>query len=725
MLDNSHQRIPIKTAGISLARGKPASVKYKKQGVVTGVFKKKNMDNNLSMLLKITDSDNKIYGKYFALSTGKEDYDITFYPEGGYLLTGTACRVAFKALDRSGNSLYVKISLLDDNGNTILTDSTFHCGMGSFSFTPKAGQHYRVWATNKQGLSKLFELPEPQNSAHALSITDFKDKLQISILAAQNAPDEKLFLLLHLRGAVLYAGWVDGNNGRAVELVKGLYPLGLVQCLLLDKQMNPVSERLCFIANRLTPNCTFETDKAVYGKKEHITATITLTDRQGNPVKGNLSVAITDQALGVADTSHSIQSTLLLTSELRGRIETPSFYFSENERAPKALDLLLMTQRWRRYRLAEIIKGKMDTARLLPERYFSLSGKLESKKPFKDGETGIVKVSNLYIGLNKTLRTRPDGTFDLDSLEFEEGTPIGVTGLKKNQNSSLPAYGKKKFNIEIKKDTFPIKPFSMPQALIAKQTCMRDKTILPVVAYYAGFRHFFLNQVTVKPSYPGSENDRELDKQDIAKLNCSNAWELLDYLGIKMGNNEAGILSGTYKNQMVDPNIESGSINWAMFNYFSLSDFQTINFYRVDEVTYDLLSFIVSPTKEYYRNTNVYILDIKLNPAFDLHQLELMYHWSFYENTIYSKIRTDIYPLGYQAPVEFYAPRYENTSPEEIPPPDFRPTIFWKPDIQTDSTGRAEFSFYSSDSPGNYTVVIEGLTEKGEIIYTVKKINIR
>jgi hypothetical protein len=81
-------------------------------------------------------------------------------------------------------------------------------------------------------------------------------------------------------------------------------------------------------------------------------------------------------------------------------------------------------------------------------------------------------------------------------------------------------------------------------------------------------------------------------------------------------------------------------------------------------------------------------------------------------------------PLGYQKPVEFYAPKYETLAARQSPIPDYRTTIFWKPDVVLSYDGEARFEFYSSDYPTTYSVVIEGLTSEGKIVRQVEKITV-
>ena len=79
-----------------------------------------------------------------------------------------------------------------------------------------------------------------------------------------------------------------------------------------------------------------------------------------------------------------------------------------------------------------------------------------------------------------------------------------------------------------------------------------------------------------------------------------------------------------------------------------------------------------------------------------------------------------VLPLGYQKPVEFYAPKYD--TPAQNTKPGLRTTIHWQPNITTDENGTASFSFYTADAPATYTVVIEGITEDGKIVYKRDKI---
>ena len=86
-------------------------------------------------------------------------------------------------------------------------------------------------------------------------------------------------------------------------------------------------------------------------------------------------------------------------------------------------------------------------------------------------------------------------------------------------------------------------------------------------------------------------------------------------------------------------------------------------------------------------------------------------------------IKHFINTLGFQKPAEFYAPKYE--TPAENVKPDLRTTIHWQPNITTDEHGKASFSFYTANAPATYTVVIEGVTADGKIMYKRDKIVVK
>ena len=100
------------------------------------------------------------------------------------MLADTPCRTAYKVLDVSGNSIDATLQLIDEQGNVMAESKTLYAGMGAFTFTPKKWKKYSVQVLNKQGIRKIFELPQVQESAYGIVVQSRKKDIQISINSA-------------------------------------------------------------------------------------------------------------------------------------------------------------------------------------------------------------------------------------------------------------------------------------------------------------------------------------------------------------------------------------------------------------------------------------------------------------------------------------------------------------------------------------------------------------
>ncbi len=73
------------------------------------------------------------------------------------------------------------------------------------------------------------------------------------------------------------------------------------------------------------------------------------------------------------------------------------------------------------------------------------------------------------------------------------------------------------------------------------------------------------------------------------------------------------------------------------------------------------------------------------------------------------------YQTGTTAKV-FLAPQYADEQTKKSPFPDFRTTLYWNPNVETGKTG-STFSFYTSDTRGEYDVVVNGISREGKVLF--------
>lgn len=71
-------------------------------------------------------------------------------------------------------------------------------------------------------------------------------------------------------------------------------------------------------------------------------------------------------------------------------------------------------------------------------------------------------------------------------------------------------------------------------------------------------------------------------------------------------------------------------------------------------------------------------------------------------------------PRGFLRIRQFYSPNYDNKD-EQIAYKDLRVTIFWEPNIVTDSLGKAHISFFTADREANYLNLLQGVGDLGKL----------
>ncbi|KAA2665839.1 Plug domain-containing protein, partial [Alistipes onderdonkii] len=377
------------------------------------------------------------------------DFDVSFFPEGGYLIDGYDCCVAFKALGDDGGSVEVTGVLKNDREEVLDTLRTLHGGMGCLRFTAHTGERYYAECTMAGGKTERFDLPASRNTACVLKILQTEENFTVLPISGRPLP-KGLKLLVHCRGNICYHKPWNYDYASLIFRRSDL-PGGILQVLLLDKAGNALSERLVF--NRGEELAT--TDMQVRGslkQRTKVTLSVAATDPDGGPAAGDFSIAVTDRAAVPSATSGSIYSTLLLTSELRGTIETPDWYFEGQDAARvAALDALLLTQGWRRYDVPAAVRGDYATPAYPLEVGQEIAGRINKgglwnrKKKLDRYEMRMIAPRwhySLQVPIDK------EGRFALNGFDFPDSTlyvlrPAAAKGL-------LP-----EATVKVARDSFP------------------------------------------------------------------------------------------------------------------------------------------------------------------------------------------------------------------------------------------------------------------------------
>jgi hypothetical protein len=506
-----------------------------------------------------------------------------------------------------------------------------------------------------------------------------------------------------------------------------------------------LSERLVFSKNDATEQVEFQTDKATYQIRDKITATLFLTpslsgragerclsgragERSGRAGDGCLSVAVTDDKDVAVDESTTILSSLLLSSELKGYIENPAWYLHDDA----AMDLLMMTHGWRRYNIPDVVQGRFEQPKRPFQLYQSISGRVETlslNRPVRDSEIMIMMQNKEGRGFSSA-KTDASGRFAVQDLDFPDSTTFFIQALSRNGHEDL-------IKLAVDNEAFPTLTYA-PQNLFLRKKAIdaeiKDESDLNALIVKAEQRAKFdediwthyLDELVVTAQrivkreesrfqyWANSSSDRTITRETIEAYKYPSIMNYIQMItGVSMviegapSSNNPGKLSiyltttsATFTSGKPAALVLIDGAESDLYNNFSVDDIESIDVFSGVSAT----AFGVRGAGGAISITTRKGGDLKIQPPKP-------------NNLVYT-------PLGYQNPVEFYAPKYETLSSRQSPIPDYRTTIFWKPDVVLSDDGEASFEFYSSDYPSTYSVVIEGLTSDGKIVRQVERITV-
>lgn len=618
-----------------------------------------------------------------------QDYDVSFMPEGGELIPDALCKVAFKSINTKGLGEDIIGHVIDEKGDTVIVARSFHKGMGFFSFVPIKGKTYRMVCSNESGLNKTFPLPEVGIEKYALKIKRNKGHFFVSYLSGHKKRNDSLILLVHQRGQPKFLQlWMPDTEEWAFDM--DAFERGVINFMLLDVYGNVLSERLAFVFNEKVHEPVME-DSMEYAPYSKVVLSLYANDLSGTPLNGHASIAVTDNADILPDSTSSILSTLLLTSELKGYVEEPHWYFRGTDRKrQEALDMLMLTQGWRRYHFQEVVKDKtFDLPRFSHEENMSIKGRIVSTIRRKPKEKALVRIMAPTEGLIEEVIADNDGVFSLQGFEFSDSTTYIIMAQSANENNNVV--------LEVEKEEFPSLNDSLPITSYSHHEYPWQSYLKKVsqrLSYENGMRHIFLDEVVVTASrkkYVTNYQigaDKVITEEMIKKSGASTIGTLLRSLGgfHIFHSNTLYVLNETPLD---------GNVAWQIMSMIRPEDIQQIDIIRGMKCA------------GYFGGKQDAIVAITLK--------------SGGAGASWDPVNiTHILPLGYQKKADFYVPKYDVVDKKDVSDLDLRTTIHWQPDIVF-KEGKAEVLFYTASIPTTYSIVLEGVMQNGCILREVKE----
>ncbi|MCC7386996.1 MAG: hypothetical protein IT384_34480 [Deltaproteobacteria bacterium] len=291
--------------------------------------------------------------------------ELSFFPEGGQLVSGIPARLYFEAKNKLGKPADIEGRVVDDHGSAVATFTSFHDGLGRFDFLPSTGRTYVAEVTKPAGITEKYPIPVALPQGCVLkSYDDLDSTLKAIRVGVRCSNDRRVVVAALLRDSLLDAAALDVTDG--TEAVVYLEPKdevlgraqGIARITLFSDDLAPLAERLVYRNRRSRLAVKVRADRARFSPRDQVALTIQTTDERGAPIPAELAISVVDDTvISFADdkTGHLL-SRLFLEPEIPGKVEEPNVYFDLTEKKSAfAMDLLMGTRGWRRFDWAPVL----------------------------------------------------------------------------------------------------------------------------------------------------------------------------------------------------------------------------------------------------------------------------------------------------------------------------------------------------------------------------------
>lgn len=664
-----------------------------------------------------------IYGKNkqvaAAITAADTKVRMEFFPEGGNLVAGFTNTVAFKATDHAGIPVSVSGTIHNGKGEQLAAFSSFHDGMGMFELQPVSSEKYYARLSGVAGNDQYW-LPATADKGIAVTVIPHPQGQFFELQQRTGNPAfEVAYMIGQMQHHVVFRqNFVAGKSPLQGVINTQQLHSGILQITFFNKDHMPLAERLCFVNNKeYQLEAELKTDTIDFSARGRNVIRLQLKDT----VQGSFSVSVVDDAYNQYPArQQSIVSSLLLTSDIKGYVHNPAYYFlADSDSVKTALDLVMMTNGWRRFKWESLLAGQSTGVPAYKDnRYISITGKAylqQTKKPFAEKQLLLFITGAKGKRTSQFMQTDRQGNFMLDSMVFFDKTRLLFSDVR----------GKKSQYIDIELDGDSVRrTFAFP----------------------------FVVKNPVVPMWEAEKAARwKMDWEAIQKANGL----LLEEVTLKVqkknplqqveDNYTSGLFSGDATKSIDLVNSDEAMPYQNIFDYLqarvnglqiSADGFDYSLYYRQGS---SISSMGAIPMALFLDEVETDAAVIATIPAY---QVALVKVYSTFAGgwgnspggvlAVYTK-KGDDYNTGrgslanhrvyngYTIMKEFYSPDY--SVQKETNQPDNRITLLWRPSLFINSINPViTLPFYNSDRTRQYKVVVEGLTMDGKMLSIEKLI---
>ncbi|MVN22889.1 carboxypeptidase regulatory-like domain-containing protein [Mucilaginibacter arboris] len=669
--------------------------------------------NTGTLFTVIAIGDKKAVTNTFPLRTATATPDLQFFPEGGELITGVRTKVAVKALGPNGLGINVKGTITDNDGKTVADFASTHLGMGAFALMPETGKTYRANVVFADGSKSTVNLPRVSAEGISMSVNN-TDANNLFIRIASNDAflqknqNKSLYIIGRSGGIICYAAQTTLQALiYSASIPKTKFPSGLVQLTLFSSDGHPINERVTFIQHNDQLGITLSSAKTAYVTREKVKINVTAKNKT-QPSEANLSVAVIDESKVPFDENAetTILTYLLLTSDLKGYIEKPNYYFKNpNEQTAADLDILMLTQGYRRFSYEAILAGKYPEITFYPEGGIDITGTLRDLSGMPIAR-GVVKLQVPDHSFTTQTVTNASGVFIFPKILVRDSSKVVLSAKGNSGSNNMMIMLSGTANQPVNKNP------QLPDEIMNIDSSLNT--------YLQNSKRQYFNTRTLKEvTIRGVAATKKPSHADYPALTGLALWPDQLITGDKLSpcNMFTMCLQGSLLGLMYQDN-----------NFYVRRDYQAGNKTPVqvfvDGMPVDV-SYLNSLNATEVESVEVFLKDelsginrtYGTNGVLEVNMKKVekkKYSIKDIQDLLPQPSVVTFVPKGYTSSRVFYSPKYEVTK-STMQGFDYRSTIYWNPRIVTDKDGNASFEYYNSDGTGTYRVIAEGIDKDGNI----------
>lgn len=625
-------------------------------------------------------------------------YDVAFFPEGGNLVENLRCKIGFKAADQYGRGVECTGVVTEDDEDTIVRFRPGRFGIGSFMLRPRPGHRYRSTIRLADGTAISNLLPAAYKEGVAMHVSkEGNDRVRVDVqstgglIGGKEGKSPGVYLFVHTRRSVRVVEAASLVEGKCSFLVdeKSLGD-GISHLTIFNADRLPVCERLFYKPPSHLLQIGVSTDKSTYAPRKKIDLRVSAKVSNDSSLGADCSLSVyrLDSLQGIP--SGHIASYLLLTSDLNERIESPDYYLDHPE-DEEAIDNLMLTHGWRRFKWGDILQHATPSFRFAPEYGGEvITGRVVDTRTGK--AAGGVQV---YLSVPGTRTQFSSGLSNEEGeVKFEMGDFYGGQEIILQTDPSIDSICRLDVSNPFSEEyTHAVPPLFVPP--LPSTQAITDKMVaVQVLNRYAGGRlkQFDFPVIDTSAFYVRPDFSYLLD--DYTRF-ITMEEVMREYVRLMLVKKKGG----HFHLPLFDLSNDQFFLSDPLILLDGVPIFDIDKFMTMDPLKIRKLDVL---TRKYFMGGVSY---------------DGIMNWITYKGDLGGYIldphATVIDYEGLQLQREFYSPSYATADEAATHLPDFRNVLYWSPEVAVDNAGGGVASFYSSDIPGQYVAIVEGLAGDG------------